>query len=797
MPQSISEQILDFLRRPEYRPLKPRRLARAMRIDDSRYREFRSALRDLSQRGQIALGGGGALALPASSGSVVGLFQAHRRGFGFVIPETPTSHGDLFIPPGAEADAQDGDTVLCRVRAAGRRHGRPVYSGQVVRIVRRGSTTAVGRLHHLGGRWLVQPDGDALRQPIQVGDISAKGARSGDQVVVEILEFPTALMPARGVIVECLGAHGQPGIDVLSIIRRHGLPDHFSAVALAEARSAAAAVSIEDELHRRLDLREELLITIDPPDARDFDDAISLRRLDQPATLPPENADGPPIIRRRRRSESRGRAGRSAAGAATDADQTAGAVWELGVHIADVSRFVAAGTALDAEARERGTSVYFPRHVVPMLPEILSNGVCSLQEGQPRLCKSVFIQLDADGRPVATRFANSVVRSSCRLTYEQAQAAIDGAAGEIPHAVVTLLRELDELARVIRQRRLRQGMLVLDLPEIDLVLDDSDRVIDARPTDASFTHTIIEMFMVEANEAVARELTRRGVTFLRRVHPEPEARSLESLVRFLRTVGVSLSRRPSRSDLQRVLSDIRGQSSAGVVNLAVLKAMAQAIYAPGDEGHYALASDCYCHFTSPIRRYPDLHIHRLLEACVLAPQADGKPRKAPSRSRRPAARRIPHDEPTLFDIDSDEPPADRPDASVAALGRHCSLTERRAQEAERELRLVKVLEFLGRHVGESFDGVVTAMTKSGLFVQHPRFLVDGIVDMADLPDDRWELNETRSALEGRRSGRRFRLGDTIRVQIAQVDVPRRLLTLALSARSGSAGPGKRRRSRKR
>jgi ribonuclease R len=711
----FSERILRHLAEPDYRPVKVRRLARLMGIAEEEYGEFRQAVDALRHVGRVALGGGNAVVLPETGRTLIGTFRANPRGFGFVVPENPGSHADLFIPPGAAMDAVTGDTVEATVAHRKGRGGEKMTSGRIVRVISRGNSRFVGELLHQQKEWIVVPDGNRLHVPVFVADVGAKNARAGDQVVVEILTYPTPGRPARGVIVERLGPRGKPGVDLLGIIRQYDLADAFEKDVLAEARQVTRRFDLDKVLAEREDLRDETIITIDPDDARDFDDAISLQRSD----------DG----------------------------------WELGVHIADVSHFVRFDTALDAEARNRGNSIYFPRHVLPMLPEVLSNGLCSLQQDEPRLCKSAYIRFDAEGRVRGSRVANTVIRSVRRLTYREAQAIIDGKTGGVPRKIVALLKEMDALARAIRQRRLDEGMIVLDLPEIDLIFDDEQRVADAAPTDASFTHTIIEMFMVEANEAVARLLTQAGVPFLRRIHPEPDQESGDTLRTFLRVAGHRLPTRLNRDDLRRLLDSVRGKPEAYALHLAVLKSLEQAVYSPKAEGHYALASDCYTHFTSPIRRYTDLTIHRLVQRMIEAGLTE------PARLRRRGRR-------TAADIGENVD-------DLRALGRHLSFTERRAADAEREYKTLKILELLARHVGDHFEGVVTGVTNFGLFVQHPRFLLDGLVGFQEMPDDRWEVDTRTGSVIGRRTRRRYEIGDVVAVQIVAVDLGSRQLNLRM------------------
>jgi len=714
MPERYVEAIIKYLSSRDYQPLNPRQLARQLGVAEEAYGSFRQAIKILRDSGRVVLGARNALTLPEMSARVVGTFRANPRGFGFVVPETPNAHGDLYVPEGESAGAMTGDTVVARVLKRGKRGGEMLYHGRVVEIVRRGASRLVGTLQQSEDAWFVLPDGNAVTEPVVIGDVGP-GARPGQKVVAEITSYPSPGKLARGVIVENIGAAGQIEAETLAVIRAHGLPDTFDGAVLAEARRAAEAFD-PAAADGREDLTGLTVVTIDPPDARDFDDAVSVQ------------ADGGGFV--------------------------------LGVHIADVSHFVAAGKAVDTEARLRGNSVYFPRKVLPMLPEVLSNGVCSLQEGQRRFCKSAFIRYDAAGEVVGARLAETVIRSARRLTYTEAQAIIDGKSGGYERAVVELLKRMDDLARRIDRRRRKQGMIQLDLPAVELVLDEQGKLADAVPEDDSYTHTIIEMFMVEANEAVARALAAGNVDFLRRIHPEPDRPAGRQLVSFLRVCGHKLPRDLSRADIQRLLEAVKGKPESYAVNLAVLKSFEQAEYSPMRVGHFALASDNYCHFTSPIRRYPDLTVHRLFADLA--------------RKRRPGAPDV---------------------AELVALGSHCSTTERRAEAAEEELRTVLLLQFLAGKVGESFDGVVTGVTNFGLFVQLPRYVIEGLIRMADLGDDWWEVSTQAGEIRGERSGRRFRIGDPLKVRIASVDPARRQLNL-LPDREPSARPQRRRKARK-
>lgn len=731
MAKHFSERIVEFLGDPKYRPMRARKLAHAMGIADAHQGDFHDAVDALRRSGRVVLGSNNAVSLPHRGGQIVGVFRGNPRGFGFVVPDEDTAHGDLYIPEGETLDAVTGDRVMCLVFSRGKRGGKPAFGGRIVEVVERGNSQFVGRLLQNEDLWYVEPDGKALHGPVLIGDPGAKSARQGDQVVIELTQYPRDGKPARGVIIERLGDRNEPGVDLISICRQFHLPDEFPKEVIRETRSLARQFD-PDALEAERETVEQLVITIDPDDARDFDDAISLRRLDTGGKRP---------------SKKKKTTGRKTA--------TAAAAWELGVHIADVSHFVRPGTALDDEAQERGTSVYLPGKVIPMLPETLSNGLCSLQEGEPRLCKTAFIRYDTHGNVVGARFANTIIRSDKRLTYGQATEILDGKRRGFPKPVVELVMAMNELARTIRQRRLNDGMIVLDLPDVRLILDADGKVIDAEPEDTSFSHTIIEMFMVEANEAAARLLHGLNVGYLRRIHPKPDEESLEAMARFVQASGIKMPKKIEPHDMQKLLDELRGDPESYAINLAVLRSMSMAEYSPKPVGHFALASENYAHFTSPIRRYPDLLVHRSIDAHLASPKK--KTRKKSGKGDDAAAAKA------LIDV-----------------GKQMSYLSRRAESAERELKQVKVLTLLSEEIGEEFEGVVTGVTNFGMFVQHPKYLTDGLLRIEDLGDDWWDVNTRTGRITGERSGDSFVLGSKLNVRIDQVDVSGRQLNLILA-----------------
>ncbi len=750
MTNRFTKRILDHMADSRYRPQQIRELASALNIDAEDYDEFARAVSGMIEGGQVVIGSAQTIALPPVGKEMVGRFRLSDRGFGFVIPDAPMEHGDLFVPAGNTGNALTGDRVRAEVVPDPRRRrgaaSKSPFIGRVVEIIQRADRHYVGNLIRRGGTWLVQVDGKLLHDPVVIRDPHAKNAKEGDKVVIELIHYPQGSDLAEGVIIEVLGEGGEPEVETRAVMRAYGLAEKFPAIVMDQARQAASTFDDKAIPPDREDLTGSFIITIDPPDARDFDDALSL----------------------------------------TELEGEGDAAYELGVHIADVAHFVRPGTELDNEAAARGNSAYLPRKVVPMLPELLSNGVCSLQEGVNRFCKSVFIRYDREGNVLGARFARTVIRSAKRLTYLEAQALIDGDLREArKHArtepkyggpLIKTLKMMDELAKAIRQRRMNAGMIVLDLPEVELVFDDTGRVIDAVPEDDAFTHKLIEAFMVEANEAVARLFDAHEVPMIRRIHPDPDVHDLGELREFARVAGYNIPSKPSRKELQQLLDAVRGKPQQRAVHLAVLKTLSKAEYAPLIIGHFALASEHYTHFTSPIRRYPDLVVHRGLDAWLDVQHAHsgtaggGKKKKNLTRAFREDKR--------LFD-----------EVKLNEIARHCSTTERNAENAERDLRTYLVLELLAEALGDDFDGTVTGVTGSGLFVQLDRYLVEGFVRLNDLPGDpgdRWKLNERSGSLVAQRSGRTIAIGDRFTIRIAKVDpIARRLDVVIIEDRPGT------------
>ena len=714
--RNLKKRVLRTLLAVEYHPMTLQQLAAVLRVRGDQLPLLGAAVEELIEQGRIREDRHGRLRPRGLLGTVRGVVRRLPSGAGWVIPSEKVAElrgGDVYVAARDLRDAQSGDEVLVTLTA--RRRARGQRCGVIDRILERASTVFVGTWTEIGGRGYVRIDGDQFSEPLHVADTGARGPQVDDRVVVEILRFPTAKKAGEAVVSKVLGRHGDPGIDNLSVIYGFGIPHEFPEGVLKEARLRAEQFPEEIPADRE-DLTDETIVTIDPADARDFDDAISLNRT----------ADG---------------------------------IWHLGVHIADVASLVPVGGPLDHEARERGTSVYLPDYVIPMLPELLSNGLASLQQGELRWTRSVFIDFDEVGMVLGTRMANSVIRVTQRFAYEQVLPIVKGsrAADACTPEVRQLLEQMYELAMLLRARRRDQGSLEMGIPEIQIDFDKEGFVCGAHERQHDESHQIIEEFMLAANIAVAQYLTTRGIPFLRRVHETPDELKIRGFQQFCQGLDLHLAQPQSRFELQSLIRRVEGRPEQRAVNMALLRSMKQAIYSPEDSGHFALAEEDYCHFTSPIRRYPDLTIHRLIDQII---REGVRPGEASEE---------------LFE-----------------LGKHCSRTERRAERAEREVIKVRLLRFMEPKVGEEMEAVITGVESFGMFCQGLEIPAEGLIPVSEMSDEYWEFDSAGRTMTGTQSRRVFRLGDRIRVLITSVNVDRRQMNL-LPVRDGGRSGGRPRR----
>jgi ribonuclease R len=716
--RKIREQILALLRRKDYRPLDKTDIARELRLKGRERVALRQNLRELERAGEIARVRKNRYVLPGEADLVTGKLSIHQAGYGFLTREKP-GEADIFIAAENTGTAMHGDRVVARSsrdlpyeRARGRREGR------VIRILERARDTIVGTLQHSRNFYYVVPDDPRIVHDIYVRPAQNRrlhiAATIGDKVVVRLEAWESRHVNPEGEIIEVLGPASAPGVDMVSIIRRYDLPTEFPKEVLKEADAIPEEIDAR-ELESREDLRNQFIVTIDPDDARDFDDAIHVEKLKN-------------------------------------------GCWHLGVHIADVAAYVEPDSALGREARRRGNSVYLPDRVIPMLPERLSNGVCSLHPGVDRLTHSVFVHFDRNGVAKRTRFARSVIRSAHRLTYKQAYAILKSP----PHDPLSQrLHSAWELAALLRRKRFEHGALDLDFPEVKVWVDQNGYPVGLERVENDESHQLIEEFMLAANEAVGRELKRRAIPTIYRVHENPDPEKLAEYREFVLSFNYKVGDLTHRAELQRLLAAISGKPEEQALKVALLKSLKRARYDPRPLGHYGLAKANYLHFTSPIRRYADLVAHRALA------NRNGK-----QRSR----------------IDMSQ---------VASIAEHISLTERIAADAEIESAQMKKLEFFRRQLDERnpqiFRAAIIDVRNYGLMVELPDALITGLVHVSSLTDDFYLFEPARRQLIGRRSRKRFSVGDDISVFVSRVDAFKRQVDFAIAL--ASEAPRRNRRTR--
>ena len=723
--RKIREQVLALLARKDYRPLNKVDIARRLGFGGSERVALRKTLRELEHAGEIARIRKNRYVLPAEADLVAGKLSIHPAGYGFLSPEK-SGDPDIFIAAENIGTAMHGDRVVARIsrdaphdRIKGRREGR------IIRILERAHDTIVGTLQRSRNFYYVVPDDPRFVHDIYVrperDQQQGTSANVGEKVVVRLDVWESRHVNPEGEIIEVLGPASAPGVDVLSIIRKYHLPAEFSKDVLDQAERISEKIGSR-QLESREDLRKEFIVTIDPDDARDFDDAIQVEKT--------------------------------------------GTGWRLGVHIADVATYVEPASALDREARRRGNSVYLPDRVIPMLPERLSNGVCSLNPGVDRLTHSVFIHFDKHGVVKSARFARSVIRSAHRLTYKQAYAILTSPPGD---QLGEQLHLAWELAALLRRKRFQHGSLDLDFPEVKVWVDKEGRPVRLERVENDESHQLIEEFMLAANEAVARELKNRAIPTIYRVHENPDPEKLAEYREFVLSFDYKVGDLTHRVELQRLLAAFRGKPEEQALKIALLKSLKRARYAPQPLGHYGLAKANYLHFTSPIRRYADLVVHRALAT-------NGAPRRRGDAARRP------------FNPDMSE---------IASIAEHISATERNAADAEIDAAQMKKLEFFQRQLDERnpqiFRAAIVDVRNYGLMVELPDALITGLVHVSSLTDDFYLFEPARRQLIGRRSRKRYSVGDELSVFVSRVDVFKRQVDFAIAL--PSEAPRKRDRSK--
>lgn len=703
------EQILTLIRDKLDHPATPRELLQALELPREQRPTFKRLLADLVESGALVETRGNRFGLPDKMNLIVGKMVTHPRGFGFVVPDRPMDNvkGDLYIAGSNLNQAMHGDRVVARLERVSENRAE----GRIVRVLERGSQTVVGRFDLDGlGIGFVVPFDRRLIMDVQIPTGDHLAAEPGDMVVVEITRWPTSARGPLGRVTEVLGDINEPGVDNDIIIRKFGLPDTHSDEAVEEARQVGNEVR-EPDLRGRTDFRQILTVTIDGDHARDFDDAITLDHLPN------------------------------------------GHYW-LGVHIADVAHYVAEGTALDEEAYERSTSVYFPERAVHMFPSELSTGICSLKPNVDRLVQSCLMEVDPKGNVVRYELHDGVIHSNARMTYNEVHAILtehDPATTAKYQALVPLFETMRELFEILNRRRHRRGSIDFDLKQPEIVLDDEGLVEAIIAAERNVAHRIIEEFMLLANETVAQHLDDNEVPTLYRIHEDPDPLKVEEFEEFVTTLGYSIgapAEHVKPRHFQKLVEKMRGTPEEKPIAFLMLRTMQKARYDPQNRGHFGLAAESYTHFTSPIRRYPDLVVHRTLRE---------------SRHGRMGEDR------------RDELTEDLPE-----IARHTSERERRADEAERELVQWKKVRFMADKVGDEFDGYITGVTAFGLFIELIEHFVEGLVHVSTMADDYYRFVEKAHILQGEKTGKLYRLGDKVTVQVVKVDMERRQIDLGLS-----------------
>jgi ribonuclease R len=704
------ESIRSVLEASSRGPLKAKELAREFDLPTEAYRDFKEALVQLEKEGKLYRNRRNRYALPDQIHLAIGELRLTRAGDGFLRPDDPTQE-DVFIPSGKLDTAMDGDRLAVRIEQ--RPRGRnPV--GAIVKILERGRPTVVGTYRRSTSFGFVSPLDHKVHRDIMIPDENRAGASDGDVVLVRITNFGSTKRNAVGEVTKVLGPMEKAGVDVLAILHGHGLPKEFPKEVLRAADEAADRIDAPGD---REDLRDLEIFTIDPADAKDHDDALSLTKV----------SDG---------------------------------LWEVGIHIADVSHFVQEGTALDLEARGRGTSVYLVDQVVPMLPPLLSTDLCSLRDGVDRFVLSLFVTLDEAGRVRSHRYARGIARSRHSLHYGQVQEVLTGK-GSLGKSLDGTLKTLHDLAEGLRRKRNARGSLDFDLPEARVVLDDEGAPIDIQRVVQLEAHRLIESFMLLANELVAQDCLERKLPVPFRVHESPVADRVETLREFLKPFGHSLGKKAVTPRLlQSILKKVEGRAEESLVSTVILRSMARARYDEENLGHFGLASEAYLHFTSPIRRYPDLMVHRVVSQVL---------------------------------IDGEDPP-ERWAADLSETAESVSERERKAQQAERDSVDMKKIEYMSRHLGDDFQGTIAGVVAFGFFVLLDQVFVEGLVHISTLEDDYYNFVPESFALVGSRSGRRFRVGDRVRIRVARADKEERQIDFQLlegpDGRASAGGGGK-------
>ncbi|MEC1346920.1 ribonuclease R [Bacillus haynesii] len=710
--EEFMDKLLSFMKEEAYKPLTVQELEEMLEITDSdEYKELVKALVTLEEKGLVVRTRSNRYGLPEKMNLIKGKVSAHAKGFAFVLPED-SSLDDVFIPPSELNTAMNGDTVLVRLSTE---TGGTKKEGAIIRIIERNIQKVVGTYTETKNFGFVIPDDKKITNDIFIPKHAKNGAVEGHKVVVRLTSYPEGRMSAEGEVIEILGHKNDPGIDILSIIHKHGLPGDFPAEAMEQAGNTPDTID-EKDLEGRRDLRDQTIVTIDGADAKDLDDAVTVTKL--------KNGH-----------------------------------YKLGVHIADVSHYVTEGSPIDQEAYERGTSVYLVDRVIPMIPHRLSNGICSLNPKVDRLTLSCEMLINPQGQVVEHEIFQSVIKTTERMTYSDVNKILVDDDEELKQkyeALVPMFKDMEDLAAILRGKRMERGAVDFDFKEAKVLVDEEGKAKDVVLRERSTAEKLIEEFMLVANETVAEHFHWMNVPFIYRIHEDPDQEKLQRFLEFVTTFGYVVKGTAGSihpKALQSVLEEVRDRPEEAVISTVMLRSMKQAKYDPQSLGHFGLSTEFYTHFTSPIRRYPDLIVHRLIRTYLIQGKTD-------EATREKWAEKLPE------------------------IAEHTSNMERNAVDAERETDDLKKTEFMLDKIGEEFDGVISSVTNFGMFVELPN-TIEGLVHVSFMTDDFYRYDEQHYAMIGERTGNVYRIGDEITVRVVDVNKDERNIDFEIVGMKGS------------
>lgn len=706
------DKLLAFMKEEAYKPLTIQELEEAFGIEDStEFKEFVKALVQMEDQGLVVRTRSNRYGLPEKMNLLRGKLIGHSKGFAFVDPDD-ASLDDVFIPPTELKTAMHGDIVLVRVspKSSGTRQ-----EGTIIRILERGVKEIVGTYTESKNFGFVIPDDKKIANDIFIPKNADNGAVEGHKVVVKLTTYPEGRMSAEGEIIQILGHKNDPGVDILSVIHKHGLPGPFPVEVLEQANDVPETIK-EEDLKERRDLRNEVIVTIDGADAKDLDDAVTVKKL--------ENGN-----------------------------------YKLGVHIADVSHYVTEQSPIDREALERGTSVYLVDRVIPMIPHRLSNGICSLNPKVDRLTLSCEMEVDESGTVVKHEIFQSVIKTTERMTYSDVNKILedrDEALLQKYEKLVPMFEQMGELAQILRTKRMDRGAIDFDFKEAKVLVDKEGNPTDVVIRERSVAERLIEEFMLLANETVAEHFHWMNVPFIYRIHEDPNAEKLQRFLEFITNFGYAVKGTGNEIHpraLQNILEEVAGSPEETVISTVMLRSMKQAKYDPESLGHFGLATEYYTHFTSPIRRYPDLIVHRLIRTYLIEGKVDEE-----TRSRWAE--------------------------SLPVIAEQSSNMERRAVEAERETDELKKAEYMLDKIGEEYDGMISSVTNFGMFVELPN-TIEGLVHVSYMTDDYYRYDDRHYAMIGERTGNVYRIGDEITVRVVNVNKEERSIDFEIVGMKGT------------